>query len=205
MNQQNRSCTLTLALYITDMAATDDTENSFDASGVKESDRLVTSPESEERWARYSCSRGCLATVARAAGRWTVNNLLLVLTIASVVVGMTLGAALREAHPDPFAINLISFPGEILLRMLKMLILPLIVFSLIAGLGSLDSKVAGSLGWKTVLYYFTTTMIAVALGVLVVMTIRPGSRYPIERTCSNASTGHVTQLDTVDAILDLLR
>ena len=44
------------------------------------------------------------------------------------------------------------------------------------------------------------TVVAVALGVLVVMTIRPGSRYPIERTCSNASTGHVTQLDTLVAV-----
>ena len=75
-----------------------------------------------------------------------------------------------------YHVELLSLPGELFLRMLKMLILPLIMFSLMAGLGSLDTKVAGALGWRTVLYYITTTLIAVVLGLTLVMVIQPGGR-----------------------------
>lgn len=62
------------------------------------------------------------------------DNLLLILTVAGVVMGVILGFILRLADPSPDAIMLISFPGEILMRALKMLILPLIVSSLIVGM-----------------------------------------------------------------------
>lgn len=59
--------------------------------------------------------------------------MLLILTIAGVVLGVILGFLLRLAEPGPDAIMIIAFPGEILMRALKMLILPLIVSSLIVG------------------------------------------------------------------------
>jgi len=91
-----------------------------------------------------------------------------------------------------------------ILRMLKMLILPLIVFSLIAGLGSLESKVAGSLGWKTILYYFSTTVMAICLGLILVVSIQPGGRLKLFE-CSNSTHGNGVQLELVDTILDLIR
>ena len=80
-----------------------------------------------------------------------------------------------------YHVELLSLPGELFLRMLKMLILPLIMFSLMAGLGSLDTKVAGTLGWRTVLYYMTTTLIAVVLGLTLVMVIQPGGRGKVDK------------------------
>lgn len=61
------------------------------------------------------------------------NNLLLALTIAGVLVGLGLGFLGRLADLTPQSITLVSFPGEILMRMLKMFILPLIISSLISG------------------------------------------------------------------------
>ena len=55
------------------------------------------------------------------------------MTIAGVVLGVLFGFVLRKAEPSEDTIMLISFPGEILMRALKMLILPLIVSSLIVG------------------------------------------------------------------------
>ena len=48
-------------------------------------------------------------------------------------MGCVLGSLIRLAEPSPVAIELIAFPGEILMRALKMLVLPLIVSSLIVG------------------------------------------------------------------------
>ena len=60
------------------------------------------------------------------------------------------------------------------MRMLKMLILPLIVSSLIVGLAELDQRASGRLGRRAVCYYMGTTMCAVALGIILVVTINPG-------------------------------
>ncbi|KAH7719761.1 Excitatory amino acid transporter 5, partial [Aphelenchoides avenae] len=57
---------------------------------------------------------------------------LLVATIVSVCLGGVLGFCLRSMKPTPRTVMLLNFPGEILMRMLKMLILPLIVSSLIS-------------------------------------------------------------------------
>lgn len=54
--------------------------------------------------------------------------------LPGVILGAVCGGLLRLATPiDPDIIMLIAFPGDILMRMLKMLILPLIISSLITG------------------------------------------------------------------------
>lgn len=56
------------------------------------------------------------------------------LCVSGVVMGAVFGMLLRYMKVrDSSALTLVSFPGEILMRMLKMLILPLIISSLITG------------------------------------------------------------------------
>lgn len=64
---------------------------------------------------------------------WVKENLLLVSTITGVFVGCLFGFVGRNANFSELTIDLISFPGEILMRALKMFILPLIISSLVAG------------------------------------------------------------------------
>lgn len=53
---------------------------------------------------------------------------------SGVVMGAVFGMLLRYMKVrDSAALTMVSFPGEILMRMLKMLILPLIISSLITG------------------------------------------------------------------------
>lgn len=70
------------------------------------------------------------------------ENLLLVLTIVGVIGGFIVGGFLRYGEFTEETIMLISFPGDILMRMLKMLILPLVISSLVAGLAQLDAEVS---------------------------------------------------------------
>ena len=174
-----------------------------DTESEAESQRLIT--EDASALSSSSPRRRCARWLS-VVGRWTLANLLLVATFLSVVVGIVLGLSIHQAQPGRAWIEILSFPGELFLRMLKMLILPLIIFSLMAGLGSLDVKVAGSLGWRTIAYYLTTTVVAAVLGLILVMTIRPGERGRIEKICDNSSlsvSGH--HLETLDSVLDLLR
>lgn len=53
---------------------------------------------------------------------------------SGVILGAVSGMLLRVASPiHPDIVMVIAFPGDILMRMLKMLILPLITSSLITG------------------------------------------------------------------------
>jgi len=65
--------------------------------------------------------------------------------------------------------------GEIFLRLLKMMVVPLVVMSVMSGiLGLGDVRKLGRPGGAAILYYLSTTVLAVVLGLAVVNIIRPG-------------------------------
>ncbi|MBN3289149.1 EAA5 protein, partial [Polypterus senegalus] len=94
-----------------------------------------------------------------------------------------------------------SFPGELLMRMLKMLILPLITSSLMSGLSAMDSRACGRMGVITITYYLWTTFIAVIVGIILVLIIHPGAGAVKEG--DRANNGPV--MTSADALLDLIR
>lgn len=122
-----------------------------------------------------------------------------------VVLGVVLGFLCRLAQPDLYTIQMISFPGDILMRMLKMLIIPLITSSMIAGLAQLDAKKSGKMGSRALLYYFGTTMLAAVVGIVMVVSIHPGDP-SIKETIQGGPLSHAGKtVSTVDALLDLIR
>uniref|UniRef100_A0AAQ4RAH7 Amino acid transporter n=1 Tax=Gasterosteus aculeatus aculeatus TaxID=481459 RepID=A0AAQ4RAH7_GASAC len=131
------------------------------------------------------------------------KNLLLTLTVLGVILGAVSGMLLRVASPiDPNIVMVISFPGDILMRMLKMLILPLIISSLITGLAGLDAKSSGRLGTRAMVYYMSTTIIAAVLGVILVLVIHPGNPKLKENLGEGEKNDEVSSLD---AFFDLIR
>ncbi len=67
------------------------------------------------------------------------------------------------------------FGKTLFIGALKMLVAPLIFFSILTAITSLSNRQQlWSMGWKTLLFYLTTTSIAVAIGLFFVLTIRPG-------------------------------
>uniref|UniRef100_A0A4W5K9P3 Amino acid transporter n=1 Tax=Hucho hucho TaxID=62062 RepID=A0A4W5K9P3_9TELE len=131
------------------------------------------------------------------------RNWLLIATIVSVLLGIGLGVVVREyASLSHLHKQYFGFPGEILMRMLKLVILPLIISSMITGVAALDSEVSGKIGLRAVVYYFSTTIIAVILGIVLVMTIKPGVSQEAEHIDRTGTTPNVT---TVDTLLDLYK
>jgi len=65
--------------------------------------------------------------------------------------------------------------GTIFMRLLKMIIVPLILFSITTGVASLgDSKTLGRMGAKTFVYYFVTSILAILVGLILTNIIQPG-------------------------------
>ncbi|XP_071113102.1 excitatory amino acid transporter-like [Haliotis cracherodii] len=131
------------------------------------------------------------------------GHLLLIATVLCLVLGVTIGMLCRQLYPSPATIMLIGFPGELLMRMLKLLILPLIIASLITGIANLDGKSAGKMGVVTLAYYISTTVVALVVGLTLALAIRPGRGNMMQSTTQEA--GAAPHLSPRDAFLDLLR
>ncbi|VDO41897.1 unnamed protein product [Haemonchus placei] len=136
------------------------------------------------------------------------ENILLIFTVAGVVAGILLGITLRD--PDvrwsKRHLSYLRFPGDVFVQMLKMLILPLIMSSIITSLASVDPHTAGKLGMISLLYYFITTMMAVILGIILVVMIQPGKWMAtnIEEIVGEVNKAPCIST-AVDTILDLVR
>jgi solute carrier family 1 (high affinity glutamate transporter) protein 2 len=83
-----------------------------------------------------------------------------------------------------------------------MLILPLIVSSIISSLAQLDAHSSGKMGIRALIYYLGTTLIAAIVGIILVLTIRPGSR---GNKVDFKPESKSAEARTIDTILDLFR
>ncbi len=91
-----------------------------------------------------------------------------------IFIGIILGAAIGLVGGAPIA-PILSVPGNIFLRLLKMVIVPLIFTSITSGiLGIGSSKNLGRLSLKTFFYYLLTSLIAILTGLVLVNLIQPG-------------------------------
>nr|XP_014333005.1 PREDICTED: neutral amino acid transporter A isoform X2 [Bos mutus] len=150
-------------------------------------------------------------TTARRAGRcagFLRRHGLVLLTVSGVVAGAGLGAALRGLQLNRTQVTYLAFPGEMLLRMLRMIILPLVVCSLVSGAASLDASSLGRLGGIAIAYFGLTTLGASALAVALAFIIKPGSG---SQTLQSSDLGledsgpPPVPKETVDSFLDLTR
>ncbi|XP_018593374.1 excitatory amino acid transporter 3-like [Scleropages formosus] len=127
----------------------------------------------------------------------------LIATVVAVILGTVLGVLVREysslsrVHKHYF-----GFPGELLMRMLKLIVLPLIVSSIITGVAALNSDMSGRIGLRVVIYYLSTTVIAASLGIILVIAVKPGVSPGADST---HWTGLTADISTLDTMLDLLR
>ncbi|KAM9761600.1 LOW QUALITY PROTEIN: excitatory amino acid transporter 5-like [Menidia menidia] len=129
------------------------------------------------------------------------QNGLLIMSVLAVVIGCLLGFFLRTKRLSEQEVKYFQFPGELLMRMLKMLILPLVVSSLMSGLAALDARCSSRLGLITVSYYLWTTFVAVVVGIVMVSIIHPGGA--AQKEDSGDSGKHI--MSSADALLDLIR
>jgi Na+/H+-dicarboxylate symporter len=97
-----------------------------------------------------------------------------------VIIGLVLGAvyawmSIRYGWNE-FTLNWIQPFGDIFINLLKMIAVPLVLFSIISGVASLgDMKKLGRMGIKTLAIYLTTTMFAVVIGLALVNVFKPGT------------------------------
>ena len=99
--------------------------------------------------------------------------------IIGMVLGLLFGICAAKFQWVEFASNWIIPFGDIFMNLLKLIAVPLVLTSLVAGVASLsDFKKLSRMGGKTIAIYIATTAIAVTIGLLTVNLIKPGEKFP---------------------------
>ncbi|KMY44542.1 sodium:dicarboxylate symporter [Bacillus sp. FJAT-27916] len=101
-----------------------------------------------------------------------------------IIIGLVLGAAvgliLNIYSPSLFTqldMYLFSPLGTIFINLIKLLVVPIVLFSIILGVAGLgDPKKLGSIGLKTVTYFLITTAMAIMLAMMLATVISPGTK-----------------------------
>lgn len=97
-----------------------------------------------------------------------------------ILIAIGLGAAMGVwsgqdgALFDVLLYDIYSFLGTLFLNALKMIIVPLIAASIISGAANLGGSNLGRMGGKTLLFYMSSSAVAIVLGLAVVNLINPG-------------------------------
>ncbi len=100
--------------------------------------------------------------------------------LARILIGLVLGAVTGiilgffPASVKPFVENT-KFFGDLFIRLLKMIIVPTILFSLVAGAASIAPSRLGRVGVKIMIYYLLTSAVAVVIGLIFANIFQPGA------------------------------
>jgi len=93
-----------------------------------------------------------------------------------ILVGMVLGVACAVYVPIPDAmIDWVILPGDIFIAMLKMIIVPLVLSSVVLGVASAGSIDAlKRVGIRIIPYFIMTTAVAITIGIGITSIVKPG-------------------------------
>jgi DAACS family dicarboxylate/amino acid:cation (Na+ or H+) symporter len=99
--------------------------------------------------------------------------------LLGMVIGAAAGLAAHFLAPgaawvDWIATNLAMPVGQIFLRLLFMLVLPLVFSALVVGIAGIELRQLGRVGLRTLGYAAGLSFIAVLIGLFLVNTVRPG-------------------------------
>ena len=95
--------------------------------------------------------------------------------LAGMIIGVIIGIAAIQVNGEKFIQDWIRPWGQIFIRLLQLIAIPLVFISLIKGVTGLkDISKFSRIGGKTVLIYLGTTLVAVLIGLFMGLVVKPG-------------------------------
>ncbi|ANC88066.1 dicarboxylate/amino acid:cation symporter [Sphingomonas sp. NIC1] len=119
-----------------------------------------------------------------------------------VVSGLILGVALGLLWPE--AAGAIRLIGDLFVRLIKMLVVPVVLVTIAAGIATLgDPRRLGSIGLRTVGLFAATTLVSVSIGMAAGLILRPGAAMSLGGVVPHALGAAVTPADQLLSIVPL--
>ncbi len=125
--------------------------------------------------------------------------------LAGMVLGVIVGYLVYALVPQDSAahdywLRSFSLLSGIFLSLIKMLVAPLILATIVAGIAHMgDSSALGRIGFRAIAWFVTASFISIALGLVMVNLFQPG--VGVNLTAATADVGEVAALDGFDFIL----
>ena len=121
--------------------------------------------------------------------RYLTRNILIGMALgAAIGTGLNMAGATPEA-PGFIAGELFQLLGDVFVRSLQVLVVPLVLLSLIVGTASLDDvRKLGRIGVKTLAFYIGTTAAAITIAMLLAVVFRAGSGFELNLESSFSAT-----------------
>ena len=123
-----------------------------------------------------------------------INKLIFIAAFAGILLGLII-----KFFPNLFFVDYLlvvtDLLGKIFIKSLKMILVPLVFFSIIVGVSNLGRGKNSSLIWKSTFLYFVTTMsIAIILALVVMNIVQPGAGLNIDswQSANSAVTSTMT-------------
>ncbi|MXP50594.1 glutamate/aspartate:proton symporter GltP [Pantoea sp. Eser] len=98
--------------------------------------------------------------------------------LVALVLGIVVGAVLHNQPDDRewLVTNILSPAGDIFIHLIKMIVVPIVISSLIVGIAGVgDAKKLGRIGVKTILYFEVITTLAIVVGITLANVFQPGT------------------------------
>lgn len=116
-----------------------------------------------------------------------------------IVLGLVLGIIVGAVfHGNSVAGSYLQSLGDIFIRLIKMIVVPIVFSSLVVGVAGVgDIKQVGKIGGKTLLYFELITTFAIILGLLIANLVHPGTGVNIHELSAVSIDKYVNTAETV--------
>ena len=98
--------------------------------------------------------------------------------LIGLVLGIAIGALLNHFSAEKawWITNVLQPAGDIFIRLIKMIVIPIVISSLVVGIAGVgDAKKLGRIGLKTIIYFEVVTTIAILVGLVLANVFQPGA------------------------------
>ena len=117
-----------------------------------------------------------------------------------IIVGLGLHYGLGVDTAQPIGDTWFKPFGDIFINLVKMLVVPLIFFTLVSGVTAMgDPSKLGSLGGRAIALYLGTTLVAVTLGLAIGTIVKPGEGYDVSQVSPDAVAEQQQKLEAAGA------
>lgn len=127
--------------------------------------------------------------------------------LIGMILGFIVGLILNFYVSDPFikdtilANNIFYLGGNVFIKLMKMLVVPLVFFSIVVGVASIsDIKKIGTIGGRTIAIYLMTTVLAVTISLIIASVIQPGA----DLNMAASQTSIASNTTITETILDMI-
>ena len=123
-----------------------------------------------------------------------------------IIAGIFVGIYLHD-HSSALIANILTFVGQVFIRLIQMVVIPLVVSAIIIGITSIgDNKQLGKFGTKMIVYFGILTSIAVSIGAALALIFKPGlgaAKYIAANTASEVQATVTTAMEQQGNILNM--